>query len=247
MDSLWTRSSPRREVREKLVDKCVSTGRGVGYRWPCSKGPWTESSVADANQRCWLRTSGSFGRFCVPGQRGAWHHRRVIVPEPALAPDAIRAARDAIDPVFLDSPQFVHDGLSARLGVPVIVKVETVNPIRSFKGRGTWVAVRGAGRGGEDRPRAADRLCLGRQLRTRRGLCGPRARHPGRRLHLGARQSAQGRADAGTRRRGDRGGGGLRRRLAPRPRRTPQRTRSSSSSMARTRGSRPARPRSRSR
>ena len=40
--------------------------RAVGYRWPCSKGPWTESSVADANQRCWLRTSGSFGRFCVP-------------------------------------------------------------------------------------------------------------------------------------------------------------------------------------
>ena len=27
------------------------------------------------------------------------------------------------------------------LGVPVIVKVETVNPIRSFKGRGTWVAI----------------------------------------------------------------------------------------------------------
>jgi threonine dehydratase len=26
--------------------------------------------------------------------------------------------------------------------VPVIVKVETVNPIRSFKGRGTWIAVR---------------------------------------------------------------------------------------------------------
>ena len=40
-------------------------GRAVGYRWPCSKGPWTESSVADANQRCWLRTSGSFGRFCL--------------------------------------------------------------------------------------------------------------------------------------------------------------------------------------
>ena len=36
----------------------------------------------------------------------------------------------------------MHEGLSARLGVPVIVKIETVNPIRSFKGRGTWVAVR---------------------------------------------------------------------------------------------------------
>ena len=61
---------------------------------------------------------------------------------PELEPDAIRAAHDVIDPVFRHGPQFVHDGLSARLGVPVIVKVETVNPIRSFKGRGTWVAVR---------------------------------------------------------------------------------------------------------
>ena len=79
----------------------------------------------------------------------------MTVPEPALAPDAIRAARDEIDPAFLDSPQFVHDGLSARLGVPVIVKVETVNPIRSFKGRGTSVAVMalaGEGRIGPDRP-----------------------------------------------------------------------------------------------
>ncbi|MEA2606298.1 MAG: threonine dehydratase, partial [Chloroflexota bacterium] len=52
---------------------------------------------------------------------------------PELQPDAIRAAHDAIDPVFRHGPQFVHDGLSARLGVPVIVKVETINPIRSFK------------------------------------------------------------------------------------------------------------------
>jgi threonine dehydratase len=58
-------------------------------------------------------------------------------------PDAIRAALGTIDPVFRDTPQFVHDGLSERLGAPVIVKVETINPIRSFKGRGTWVAVHG--------------------------------------------------------------------------------------------------------
>src|SRR6185436_8894695 len=85
---------------------------------------------------------------------GWWHHRRVI-PEPALAPHAIRAARDAIDRVFLDSPQFVHDGLSRRLGAPVIVKVETVNPIRSFKGRGTWVVISALARDGvigPDRP-----------------------------------------------------------------------------------------------
>ncbi|HET9345731.1 MAG TPA: pyridoxal-phosphate dependent enzyme [Candidatus Limnocylindrales bacterium] len=60
---------------------------------------------------------------------------------PELTPDAIRSAHGSIHPAFTNSPQYVHDGLSTRLGVPVIVKVETVNPIRSFKGRGTWVVV----------------------------------------------------------------------------------------------------------
>ena len=64
-----------------------------------------------------------------------------MIAHPDLEPAAIRAARQGIDPVFTDSPQYVHEGLSARLGVPVIVKVETVNPIRSFKGRGTWVVM----------------------------------------------------------------------------------------------------------
>src|SRR5579871_5211467 len=46
-----------------------------------------------------------------------------------------RAARD-VDPVFLHSPQFVSDALSARSGARVLCKVECLNPIRSFKGRG---------------------------------------------------------------------------------------------------------------
>jgi threonine dehydratase len=66
---------------------------------------------------------------------------RAVIASPDLEPAAIRAAHVRIDPVFTNSPQYVHDGLSARLGTPVIVKVETVNPIRSFKGRGTWVAM----------------------------------------------------------------------------------------------------------
>ena len=77
------------------------------------------------------------------------------VATPELTPEAIRAASTAIEPAFTRSPQFVHDGLSARLGVPVVVKVETVNPIRAFKGRGTWVAVHGLageGRIGPERP-----------------------------------------------------------------------------------------------
>jgi threonine dehydratase len=81
--------------------------------------------------------------------------RDALVAAPELTPEAIHAASTAIDPVFTGSPQFVHDGLTARLGVPVVVKVETVNPIRSFKGRGTWVAVHGLageGRIGPARP-----------------------------------------------------------------------------------------------
>jgi len=74
---------------------------------------------------------------------------------PELETEAIRAAKVAIHPVFRDTPQYVHESLSTRLGVPVIVKVETANPIRSFKGRGTWLAVHGLAAAGEidvDRP-----------------------------------------------------------------------------------------------
>lgn len=74
--------------------------------------------------------------------------------DPELESDSIRAALDRIHPAFTGSPQFVHEGLSLRAGVPVIVKVESVNPIRAFKGRGTWLAVRemvGEGRLGRER------------------------------------------------------------------------------------------------
>ena len=72
-----------------------------------------------------------------------------------LAPASIRAARSRIHPAFLDSPQYVHEGLSERAGRPVIVKVESVNPIGAFKGRGTWLAVHhlaAEDRIGPDRP-----------------------------------------------------------------------------------------------
>lgn len=75
--------------------------------------------------------------------------------DPDLEPAAIRAAHARIPAPFRDSPQYVHEGLSARLGTPVIVKVEAANPIRSFKGRGTWVAISALaeeGRIGRDRP-----------------------------------------------------------------------------------------------
>jgi threonine dehydratase len=48
----------------------------------------------------------------------------------------IKKAATSIDPVFLNSPQYEDTTLNAALGRRVLLKVETANPIRSFKGRG---------------------------------------------------------------------------------------------------------------
>jgi threonine dehydratase len=49
----------------------------------------------------------------------------------------ILLARTQINPVFLGTPQYECEALSSALGCRVILKVETLNPTRSFKGRGT--------------------------------------------------------------------------------------------------------------
>ncbi|GAA1944950.1 threonine ammonia-lyase [Amycolatopsis minnesotensis] len=51
--------------------------------------------------------------------------------------DRIHTARRRIDPVFLDTPMYSCDALGRGLGCAVSVKLETANPVRSFKGRGT--------------------------------------------------------------------------------------------------------------
>jgi threonine dehydratase len=51
--------------------------------------------------------------------------------------DRIRAARDVIDPIFLSTPMYQCDALGRQLGCTVSIKLETANPVRSFKGRGT--------------------------------------------------------------------------------------------------------------
>lgn len=51
----------------------------------------------------------------------------------------ISAAPEEIDPALLNTPQFVNEELSAALERDVVVKDETVTPIGSFKGRGTWL------------------------------------------------------------------------------------------------------------
>ena len=51
--------------------------------------------------------------------------------------ERIEHATSVISSEFLNTPQFECEPLSAELGVRVVVKVETINPIRSFKGRGS--------------------------------------------------------------------------------------------------------------
>lgn len=70
-----------------------------------------------------------------PSRRPARHH-------PGLTGEAIRSALAKVPAEFRDTPQYVHEGLSALAGAPIVVKVETANPVGSFKGRGTWLAVR---------------------------------------------------------------------------------------------------------
>ncbi len=53
-----------------------------------------------------------------------------------LSLDRIAEAARIIDPVFRATPQFVCEPLSDALGARVVVKVETLNPVRCFKGRG---------------------------------------------------------------------------------------------------------------
>ncbi|GAA3431187.1 threonine ammonia-lyase [Kutzneria kofuensis] len=59
------------------------------------------------------------------------------MPQTRLDLDRIHAARSVIDPVFLDTPMYRCDALGRRLGCTVSIKLETANPVRSFKGRGT--------------------------------------------------------------------------------------------------------------
>ena len=56
--------------------------------------------------------------------------------EHRLSLDNIERSAHEIDPVFTRSPQFNCEPLSGALGAEVMLKVETINPIRSFKGRG---------------------------------------------------------------------------------------------------------------
>ena len=90
-----------------------------------------------------------------------------------LGLDRIRGAVSEIDPVFLDTPALRCVPLGDALGCSVTLKVETLNPVRSFKGRGTETVAAAARRAGATRMICASAGNLGQALAysgARRGL-----------------------------------------------------------------------------
>ncbi len=58
----------------------------------------------------------------------------------------IEAAALTINQAFLNTPQYVCERLSRMLGCRIVLKVETLNPVRCFKGRGAEVVLRDCSR-----------------------------------------------------------------------------------------------------
>ena len=56
--------------------------------------------------------------------------------EHRLSLERIQHATTVIDPIFLHTSQFLAESLSEALQAQILVKIETMNPNRSFKGRG---------------------------------------------------------------------------------------------------------------
>jgi threonine dehydratase len=87
--------------------------------------------------------------------------------------DRVRGAVGEIDQAFLDTPTLVCVPLGEALGCSVTLKIETLNPVRSFKARGTETVTAMARRQGAARVVCASAGNLGQALAhsgSRRGL-----------------------------------------------------------------------------
>jgi threonine dehydratase len=86
------------------------------------------------------------------------------VQQTRLDTSRIRAARGVIGPIFLDTPLYRCEGLGRDLGCTVSIKLETANPVRSFKARGTEVVATMLARGGAQAAVCASAGNLGQAL-----------------------------------------------------------------------------------
>jgi threonine dehydratase len=64
-----------------------------------------------------------------------------VEPQTRLKLDRIRAAIPRIAPVFRDTPQYMCPPLGEALDCQLTVKLETANPVRCFKARGTETVI----------------------------------------------------------------------------------------------------------
>ena len=108
--------------------------------------------------------------------------------------DRILAAADYIDPLFLETLRLRGTALAADLGCELLLKIEYLNPIRSFKGRGAELFIKATASAvylasmvmtmSSASARACERQCRsrasGRQQATAlpRGQNGPRPGRP---------------------------------------------------------------------
>jgi threonine dehydratase len=81
-----------------------------------------------------------------------------------LGLDRVRGALGEIDPVFLDTPTLLCAPLGQALGCSVTLKIETLTPVRSFKGRGTETVAAVARKQGASRVVCASAGNLGQAL-----------------------------------------------------------------------------------
>ena len=76
------------------------------------------------------------GRGSAPGPPAELARGPRGLPLTTVDAAAIERAVAEIDPVFRDSPQYVSEALGEEVGFRPLLKVETLNPVRCFKGRG---------------------------------------------------------------------------------------------------------------
>ena len=97
----------------------------------------------------------------------------------------IRSAVFSIAPIFRNTPQYVCPPLSEALGCELILKLETANPIRCFKGRGTETVMTRLVNSGAEQRSVRARVISGRrwpiageaaESRQRSSLAGRRER-----------------------------------------------------------------------
>src|SRR5206468_2641687 len=121
--------------------RCPTWDRPV-YQWfaPVSHAgrahvPMVRVRVPRGTGAC---TNGSRPPPTWDGRSSRWFYNRRVTASPtdALSSDSIRRAQTVINPVFLRSPFYRAENMSAALGCNVVLKIETLNPIRCFKGRG---------------------------------------------------------------------------------------------------------------